>query len=1475
MKPKGLTLVEIIVALGLMVVVGGAAITLMARTETSGRTTEGSQAATLLLKTMVESMTKAAPSWLPNPGETKTLNASEIQSLLQSGQTSYTDPNLYTATVTRSSQPDANGRYLYTFEVCIKPGGQNLCYRQDLYYAPISARHLEPPPGEGDTYSPPPGNAYIQVVVDGDSPGAAQVSLTGPGNFARSYIRYGTYNESAPPGAFTLAAYEARDGRYSYTPSPANQNANVGAGFSKTFSVNYTCATGAADITVVPPSGVTLSPGTVTLASQDVTRGGLVPYLAPGTYTLQARTVTSGGYTYQPEYSPGQNLSVQACQSTAATVSYEPITGRLQVNISAPSGVTPNVKVQGPDATMPQILTTSRTLDNLSPGTYTLTPNDVLVNGVRYRGTANPTQPAVQAGQTATAQVTYSAVSARLTLNITGPQGAAAPSVKVIHPSSQQTQISRYGTTNLDDLAPGDYRIQASTVSDRLYTYAPSPASTTATLAAGDRKTVNVAYAASTGALTVQVNGLPTGASPSVVKVDGTSLSQNPQTFPYLAPGSHTVTADNVTGQDGFVYAPDAASRTVQVQAGQTAQVQVNYTRLQGVVDIRVQGLPDSSQASWTLTTPTSSVAGSGPRTLSGMPTGTYSLTARSVTLGGIRYDPSVSPTSGTLSNGGTLTFTISYTAVTGNLDLTVNGLTDGAQITVARQGGGYSATVTRSTLLTGLPPGTYQITAQDATRQESTSYGTLTYTYKPDPASQTASVQAGQTATASVAYTRQQGNVSIAVQNLPSASATIRISGPGGFSRVETLSGPGNRTLSYASVPTGTYQVQGDDIRAGGYTYKASPVSGTLNHGATLSLTLSYAPADGKLTVTATGLPAGAPMPTLTVKNSAGQVVASVRDVQLRLTNLLPGTYTVSASDVVLNGFTWKAQGSPATASVVAGQEAAVSFTYVEQAAYIRIYAPDLPSGATATGTVTGGNFSQTYSVTASQPATVKVPLGTYTVTAQQVTYGGYDYIPYPSSQQVNAMLPGSLYPITFNYSEASGSVSINVSGLPGTASANLTLTRNSSSQTKACPNGTCTFSRLPLGTYTASASDYKGSLYTYRATLSPTSYTLTQSGQTLTGSATYAPIDGALVINVSGPSGMPSPTVRVYRSSTLVATFNGTGTHTLAWLPPGTYLVVPERVDTSTGYYSAPQASASVQVGQTATVNVSYTFIPTVGNLSLTVSGLPNGVSASITIRARGGSYNQTVNLPNGSYTYNSLAPDTYDILPQPVSTPSGNYVASSTSATVVAGGTATARVTYSLERATLTLSVSGLPSGATAALTVIRQGGGYSSTQYLGNGSRSLTVPTGTYSISAAQVSYNGQVYLPNPSSQTISVGSGGATASVAYFRGTGSLKISVSGVPSGRSATIRVSGPSGYSTSFSSGNTTTTLSPLDPGTYTAQAGGIWISSFFFFWKTIACPSPQSASANVTAGGTATISFSYYTLTYWLWQNPCPIF
>ena len=101
-----------------------------------------------------------------------------------------------------------------------------------------------------------------------------------------------------------------------------------------------------------------------------------------------------------------------------------------------------------------------------------------------------------------------------------------------------------------------------------------------------------------------------------------------------------------------------------------------------------------------------------------------------------------------------------------------------------------------------------------------------------------------------------------------------------------------------------------------------------------------------------------------------------------------------------------------------------------------------------------------------------------------------------------------------------------------------------------------------------------------------------------------------------------------------------------------------------------------------------------PTTGNLTVSVSGLPSGVSAQGSITGPGG-FNASL---TGAQSFQSLQPGVYTVTPSNVSASGTTYISSGQSANVVAGQTANVGVTYSpMEIPRLTVSGGGTGTGS----------------------------------------------------------------------------------------------------------------------------------------------------------------------------------
>ena len=147
-----------------------------------------------------------------------------------------------------------------------------------------------------------------------------------------------------------------------------------------------------------------------------------------------------------------------------------------------------------------------------------------------------------------------------------------------------------------------------------------------------------------------------------------------------------------------------------------------------------------------------------------------------------------------------------------------------------------------------------------------------------------------------------------------------------------------------------------------------------------------------------------------------------------------------------------------------------------------------------------------------------------------------------------------------------------------------------------------------------------------------------------------------------------------------------------------------------------------------------------------------------------------------------------------------------------------------TLARQYGSLTVTISGLPDGAPASVTVTGPDGF----------SRTVTTTTtlaqlaaGSYTVLAADVAHNGSTYSGAPASQsfTVAAGSSVTTPSVSYALATGSLSVTLAGLPQSTSAVIVVTGPDAYSRTLGEA---TELVGLRPGTYSIEAREVQLTN-----------------------------------------------
>ena len=575
------------------------------------------------------------------------------------------------------------------------------------------------------------------------------------------------------------------------------------------------------------------------------------------------------------------------------------------------------------------------------------------------------------------------------------------------------------------------------------------------------------------------------------------------------------------------------------------------------------------------------------------------------------------------------------------------------------------------------------------------------------------------------------------------------------------------------------------------------------------------------------------------------------------------------------------------------------------------------LPSGATASISPTSvpGSGSSTLMVNTSS----STPAGSYTLTVTatsdtltrstqvKLAVNAFSVAATPSSQTV-LQGSGATYAVSVTAASGfTGNVSFSVTGLPSGATASFSpssvvgsgssaLTVNTSSSTPAstslltikATSGSLTYSTQVMIAVNA-----------FSVTATPSSRAISQ-GSTTTYSVSVKSLNG-FTGNVSfSVTGLPSGATASFSPSAVT----GSGSSTLTVItssstPPGTYpltiaatsgtLTLSTQVNLGVNAFSlaATPSSQTILLGNGANYAVNVTAASGfTGNVSLSVTGLPAGATASFSPSSVTGSGSSTLTVNTSS----STPPGTYTLT---IAATSGTFtysaqvklvvnafslVATPSSQTILLGNGANYAVNVTASSAftgNVSFSATGLPAGTTAS---------FSPSSITGSGSSTLTVntssstPPGTYTLTIAATSgtftysdpvklvVNAFSFVATPSSQTILLGNGtnyavNVTASSAF---TGNVNFSVTGLPAGATASFS---PSSITGSGSSTFTVSTSSSTPPGTYTltiaATSGTFTYSTQVKLvvnaFSVVATPSSQTLSLGKSTSYTVSVTAS----------------
>ncbi len=1041
------------------------------------------------------------------------------------------------------------------------------------------------------------------------------------------------------------------------------------------------------------------------------------------------------------------------------------------------------------------------------------------------------------------------ATNGNLGVTITGLPTGTNAAVVVTGPGNFSRAVT--ATTDLGSVVAGTYVVTASPVTTNSQMCTPAPASQNVTLAASATINATVAYTCVniTGTFNITIAGLPTGTNAAVTVTGPSNFSRSLTASTNLgtvAAGAYVITANTVaTSTQSCSASPATQNITVAANANMTATITyicANVATI-GSLGVTVNGLTAGVNAAITVTGPNSFArVVTATTNLGTVATGTYTVTASPVTT--FSATCSVTPTTQNVTvvanttAGATVTYNCVAVVTDAAFNITVNGLPTGISAVITVTGpNAYSRSVTGSGTLGFVTPGQYTVTANSVT--------TSTQTCSPAPAVQNITVVAGVNASATVAYAcvtnATTGSLGVTVSGLPTGvNAAVAVLGPNSYSR--TLTG----TTNLGTVATGTYTVTASPVTTSTQSCTAMPATQnvTVSTNTTTAVTVPYTCVNltGSLGVTVNGLPTSMlAVVTVTGPNSFTRSVTGT----VNLGTVPVGTYTVTASPVSNASTSCSVAPTTQNVNVTANTSVGgtVTYTCVGTTGSLGITINGLPTGLNAAVTVTGpSSFSRTVTATTNLGT---VAVGTYTVAASPVSNSGVSCSVLPTTQNVNvtsnttvgATVTYMCTPIT-----TTGILGVTITGLPTGTSAAVTVTGPGGFSRSVTATGS--LGSVPTSTYTITASVVNTATQTCTPTPLTQNVNVTANAS-VGGTISYACVNkgGTIHFTVNGLTSGINPSVLVSNGS-----YSGTWTGGSDMsVSSGTYTVTTQQVQsTSQVCTGGVNQTVTVTAGGTTNVTVTYSCASLTGNLSIAFSGLPTGVMPQITIfDANNNQYSNcgtatspcNINgVPNGIYSvraYNVLSGGkTY------IPTPGQQNV------TVVGGQTATASVTYQQQvtNGQLTVTISGLFSGQTATFTV--NGSSYS----LGNGSQTVSLPSGTYTVSVTGPT--GCVVTQNVRSITVPSG-GSASTTFAFTCSGGTMVLNISGTP----ASVTVSGPGGYSITKTA---SATLSNLAPGSYTVFAANTSTN-------TQDCtPSPKTQSPNVTAGGSVTVSVTYTCTT-----------
>ena len=260
-----------------------------------------------------------------------------------------------------------------------------------------------------------------------------------------------------------------------------------------------------------------------------------------------------------------------------------------------------------------------------------------------------------------------------------------------------------------------------------------------------------------------------------------------------------------------------------------------------------------------------------------------------------------------------------------------------------------------------------------------------------------------------------------------------------------------------------------------------------------------------------------------------------------------------------------------------------------------------------------------------------------------------------------------------------------------------------------------------------------------------------------------------------------------------------------------------------------------------------------PNTGSLTVNIANIPSDVAAPVTVQGAVGTAPVTV---GATRTLADLAPGTYTVTAGKAVGAKASYNASVASQVVeVVKGTtpATVTVAYTLATGIANVTITGLPAGTEASVTVFNNSGFFKNLKTSGEVGN---LEPGTYTVQTDPITAD-EVYAAVTAQATFNVTASTTPVQVqaGYIATTGSIQFSSTGLPAGAVAFWDVTGPNNFQATVKSTDALI-LPRLVPGTYTVSARNLDFGSDTYG------AAAQSVNVAVTAGVKAPAAFAYVT-------------